>query len=639
MRTASLSGNEITDALRSAAVSGDGRADDSSVGLWFASQNKLNQAKPGITADVGLTVGGDGAAVLSKTTEKASPFVNQVWDYTVLDDFERSDTTPGSLGTAPTGQTWSLEGNGGPYAQIEDGRYVVGQGKGESYARMTMSKAPARIGGRISWVEPTPAAVEVGNAVIVLSKNAAPGFVANAISTHFIDGVLTINEIRNSVFTELHRELMFPITRDGTPYAVYIELDGDTYTVLLTNGQIITFSHPSIEELAGHEVSYNILFDPADRQARWDEVFIAEDVYTEETYVWKLDNSGGAADAYVDFDGTPGSTDKHTLSVWATCTSGAVLSWDDDTDAENIGTGASLARVISPNLTPPSTTAKLRITVPAGESVWFTGAQLEAALHASPLIASNGFGTLRAAARVQLPADVLRYSQGWLAFRVRPGWGNADTPIAQVHALFQWIVDSNNRLACYYNYISDLFIFLSVNAGVTTAAAPTATVTRDTPFTVIIKWSTSGIGISFDGAAFANASGGVRPDLSAVLSFDVGSLGGSSHLCGDFFWVAGGSGSVSDDEAAAIHACGNTIYASNLPSSITFLWPCDTEEFWVPLVRQNGGVGFGFTGRGADPAALWATRKASLAQGARDPQRLWETRRAGIQQQIRERVR
>ncbi len=617
MPATTLSGNEITDALRAIAVSGDGRTNDSSIGFWFRSQNKLSQAKPAITADVGLTAGGDGAAVLSKADDKASPFVNRVWDYTVLDDFERSDTTPGDLGTAPTGQAWSLEGNGGPSAQIESGRYIVGQGEGESYARLTMSKAPARIGGKISWVEPTPAAVEVGNAVIVLSKNAAPGFVANCISTHFIDGVLTINEIRNSVFTELHREFMFPITRDGTSYPCYIELDGDTYTVLLTNGEIISFTHPSIGELAGHQISYNLLFDAPDRQARWDEVFIAEDPYTEEEYVWKLDNSAGVADAYVDFDGTPGDTDKHTMSVWATCTAGAVLSWDDDTGNVSVGTSGTLARVISPNLTPPSSSSKMRITVPAGETVWFTGAQLEEALNASPLIDSNGFATLRAAAQAELPSSLLLYTQGWLAFRVRPGWTTGAAPVEQNNGLFQWAIDANNRLVVYYNYDAGVFNFLSARNGTVTAVGLTQSVTKDTPFTLIVKWSSAGIGMSFNGAAFTNTSGGIRPDVSAITTFDLGSLNGNQHICGDLFWVAGGTGTLSDADAAMIDGFGNTDEIDGMPDSLSFFWACETSQYWVPTATPQSAAGMAVRLTDANAAQLWQDRVAAINERMR----------------------
>ena len=196
--------------------------------------------------------------------------------------------------------------------------------------------------------------------------------------------------------------------------------------------------------------------------------------------------------------------------------------------------------------------ARLRVIgQSATATILVDGVQLEQQVMATPYVETNGASATRSGARIRMPSGYLDPAQGWVAARVRTGWGNAAEP--GLARILDWRDSGTLYLSLYYDTALDSFAIRRTN-GVTTGTAlvPTAL----TPFdrhTVIAAWTSAGVRISVDGGAFTSSSTAGVPALVATL-IDIGSQsGGSEFLNGDVIWLATGVGTLTDTDARVLH--------------------------------------------------------------------------------------
>ena len=227
------------------------------------------------------------------------------------------------------------------------------------------------------------------------------------------------------------------------------------------------------------------------------------------------------------------------------------------------------------------------------------GVQLEASPVATPYVETNGGTASRSAGRVQATATLLSATQGWVAARVRMGGLTGVT-----RRLF-WLDDGSDTGQT--NRISgSLAADGSTQFGNTGNATQTFSDSQPEPaagamLTLVYAWTASTLYVSRNGAAFTSQARAQIP--SGLTSLDFGSQAGASNwFDGDMLWVAGGSGTLSNADAATLNGYGNTDPTiGSLPGAPSFAWDGATDTYaqkTIPggmRVRANASDDLGVT--------------------------------------------
>ncbi len=313
--------------------------------------------------------------------------------------------------------------------------------------------------------------------------------------------------------------------------------------------------------------------------------------------VWEFDNSAGATDATADFAGATGATTAHSISIAAKITAGSGASimlgtagvgstpvvitatgWPGEVGTDN--------RTKSQNITPANTDV-LRVTVPAGCVVRFVAPQLQTGVIVTPWVRTTGASAGTTAGRVQLPVSGLfTETQGWVATRIDMDWGVSSEP-GGFPVVWDWRDDANNLLQIVYFASDNTFNAYRGTGGTTSAAAVTTTHEAGDSISLVHAWNATQTRISEDGAAFVNAANTLIPTLTAT-SATVGSGSTGNQVSSNVLWLATGSGTLTDADAAALNAFGDTpptvreLYgAFSHPASArpTALWDAVTATF------------------------------------------------------------
>src|SRR3990167_10940935 len=156
------------------------------------------------------------------------------------------------------------------------------------------------------------------------------------------------------------------------------------------------------------------------------------------TEVWLLDNSAGATDATVDFDGNATAA-AHTGSVWALKVAGSPTVSIEGGGTPTAISGTTVYARYSQSLT-ATAGDNLRVTAPAGAVVRFTAGQLETGSVATPYIVTDGATAARSASRIQATvADLgITATQGWVVARIVPGYANTALATIGDRRIFSW---------------------------------------------------------------------------------------------------------------------------------------------------------------------------------------------------------
>lgn len=249
---------------------------------------------------------------------------------------------------------------------------------------------------------------------------------------------------------------------------------------------------------------------------------------------------------------------------WTTATPTLVAGWQR----------VSVSRTLAQN---DRTNLYLELAIDTGDPAYFEvdGVQIEEQPIATPYVETDGGSASRSAGRVQAPASLLDETQGWVALRVRMGWGVGAEPHggASFPHLMLWQDSGSERLVFFYNEGSNTWGFDRDSGAGSNAVTVVSAHARGDVITIIAAWTSTQIKLSVNGAAFSSAANTTIPTLAAS-TFDIGSAASSLSIDSDILWFASGTGTLTDADAATLHAFGNSDHApGDFPGTCTAVIP------------------------------------------------------------------
>lgn len=197
-------------------------------------------------------------------------------------------------------------------------------------------------------------------------------------------------------------------------------------------------------------------------------------------------------------------------------------------------------------------------TQPTG-TIYVDGLQVEARGIATPYVETNGGTATRSPSRVRLTTSgILNPTQSWVAQRWRLPWASNAVPNAATR-FFWWDDDAvgTDRISGSPNG-SGLTLTNNASASTVNCISSVSWAAGDV-ITVIFAWDASNLKISFNGGAFASASRSNGAPPTPHTQVDIGSQFGSSVIDGALLWMATGTGTLTDADAAYI----NSSWATN----------------------------------------------------------------------------
>lgn len=321
-------------------------------------------------------------------------------------------------------------------------------------------------------------------------------------------------------------------------------------------------------------------------------------------------NTGGAGQGI--FTGGTGTGSRipaaaatpYTYSVWLKGNAGGEtvklqLQWYDSTPAtltaaaSNVTLTTSWVRY-SITATSPANTAfvyPVVITQASATATWFVdAAQFEQKSIATPYVETNGATSSRSAARVQGDGSVFNGTQGWVAFRTVIGFASSAT-LSGVNANFFTHNNGDNLrwLAVYFDATLVKWVARRGNGtGAQDLAQVAQTFSAGDAITVVASWTATTISASVNGAAFSATASTNIPTLTATL-FDIGTNLAAAPCDSNIKWFAGGTGTLTDNDASALNALGNTDPNFNvLPQAAqtTTYWTADTSTYQTQTITR-----------------------------------------------------
>ena len=232
--------------------------------------------------------------------------------------------------------------------------------------------------------------------------------------------------------------------------------------------------------------------------------------------------------------------------------------------------------VLHPRTEAGQTSLTTRISSSLGGVTYHVdGAQLERNVAATPYVETNGATATRGPSKVSVVGNPVGPTQGWVAVRIRFGW-DSTTPFSPDPGIVDMSASNNDALFCYWDEASHTFHLERHKGGAgTTAASAAQTFSAGTVKTVIYAWTATDVRISVDGGAFVGVGNTTIPGQATLYigSDQVQGNGTNRQGDSDYMWVAGGSGTLTNADAATIHAFGDTDHAQgDFPGSATFAW-------------------------------------------------------------------
>ena len=325
---------------------------------------------------------------------------------------------------------------------------------------------------------------------------------------------------------------------------------------------------------------------------------------------------GSASNKYT-FDGT-GQTGAHyditlsastqyALSVWVyvdQAYSGSTelfLTTADFTDiTTNDSSGSTITisgnkgrwiRVTRIVTTGTDTAGAIRINAnsgtPANGAIYYLdGVQAEAQPVVTPYVETDGGTASRSDSRIQASASAIDETQGWVAMRMRTGWGNTGEPSggAGWPQLFRWYDDSTHRIEAYYGESANRLYFDRQSVGLSQVSRA-LTVNIGDLKTIIFAWTSGSVKISVDGSVFDVTNQGNVPVLAATSVDLFSNAAANNYFDSDILWTATGTGTLSDADAAAINRYGNSdpnipdLLTNATSSAPTFVWKADNSNY------------------------------------------------------------
>lgn len=244
-----------------------------------------------------------------------------------------------------------------------------------------------------------------------------------------------------------------------------------------------------------------------------------------------------------------------------------------------------------------------------GSSVtaWLDGIQMEQKAYATPFTTSS-----RSAARIRAPSAAIGSSTtGWVAMRFRTDVASTDIGNflnGEAH-LFDWEDGSGHGITAYFNNTNGLAITRTHDTG-SNAAVTVGPFSKGTVFTLVFYWTGSAVDVSVNGGNFVNTNQTPAAAFGAMNSlFDIGSVANARWADGDFLWFVGGTGTLSNPDAATLNSYGNTDPAL---SSLTTM----NSGAAVPTMVWNGSTSTYSSSTGTVVQSALTLDDASLYRGS-----------------------
>lgn len=220
-----------------------------------------------------------------------------------------------------------------------------------------------------------------------------------------------------------------------------------------------------------------------------------------------------------------------------------------------------------------------------GDVLYFTAIQGENLPVSTAWITTDGAIAARAAARVQASATLLDATQTWFAARIYPGWASGVNPFGATvknPRVASWRTTYPDAIELYFDDASNTWV---MNQGRTGGAQIVATHTIDGAVTLIGYQKNGEVGIRLNGSAWTKFVTPTVPLVTANLpaSFELGSIApGAGNLDGRMAWLACGTGVLTDADADALYALGDTEPTKDTLSPgamLTAVFPFNTTSY------------------------------------------------------------
>jgi hypothetical protein len=199
------------------------------------------------------------------------------------------------------------------------------------------------------------------------------------------------------------------------------------------------------------------------------------------------------------------------------------------------------------------------------------GVQFETGPVATPYIQTNGATASRSAARVRFGSTFIDNVQAWVAIRFRWGWGAANEPGAGggLPRLLSWDA-APGFYSFSYQESSNQITLQRGNGFTSETAAQAVTPVRGAEGLAIAAWTSTGIKVSVNGAAFTSTAGTSVPltGLNALVDLFRRTIAADSYFDGDLLWMATGKGVLTDADATSLFSVGSAAPTTlTLPST------------------------------------------------------------------------
>ena len=223
--------------------------------------------------------------------------------------------------------------------------------------------------------------------------------------------------------------------------------------------------------------------------------------------------------------------------------------------------------------------------IPVMDTYWIDGAQVEEKPLPTPYVETTTTKASRGVSLVSANSDILDETQAWASFRLRVNYYETDAPnslpnLMHWEAIFE---GSKNRIWAGRNVSAGDWVLSREKGGfsATVETKDRTPIVAGQELTITLAWTADHVWISEKGFPFEGAPSTQIPDLKPARWF-IGnsSTSGTRASDSDFFWVAAGIGTLTDEDAQAL---------SNLPNNAT------EEEFDFP----GGDLSFYWDGGGS----------------------------------------
>jgi len=193
---------------------------------------------------------------------------------------------------------------------------------------------------------------------------------------------------------------------------------------------------------------------------------------------------------------------------------------------------------------------------------------------------SSGNSSRSRSTLIQVPVNLINPTQSWVAFRAKIGF-DSTTSLSPDPVMWDMSESDPADLFVYYDVGSDTFHLVRASKiGGKTLASAKQTFTTGTTKTVIAAWTGTTMKLSVDGAPFVQTAESIIPKQAPFLIASTLVQGSGRQPNSDYYWVAGGTGTLTDGDAASINSFGNTDKRRiDFPGNATFVWWANNNQY------------------------------------------------------------